>query len=39
MRRAGLLLLFLCASGIAGCADNPSDRGPWHEWLHTHGME
>jgi hypothetical protein len=38
MRLSTLLVLILvCAA--AGCADNPQDRGPWHQWLHTQGWE
>ncbi len=30
---AGLLL------GLAGCATDAQNRGPWHQYLHEHGYE
>ena len=39
MRLATLLVLFLGVLGLGGCVGDPKDRGPWHEWLHTQGLE
>jgi hypothetical protein len=39
MRTASLLILTLSLLAVAACAGNPKDREPWHEWLHTQGLE
>jgi hypothetical protein len=39
MKTPVLLLWALMLLGMASCADNPKDRGPWHEWLHEKGLE
>jgi len=36
---APLLVLLLFLGGLAACASTPEERGPWHQWLHEHGME
>ncbi len=40
MRRSFLVSLCLICLGfsVAGCADS-SDRSPWHQYLHDHGLE
>jgi hypothetical protein len=39
MRIAFRLILALSLLGLVACAGDPKDRGPWHEWLHTQGLE
>ena len=39
MRISVLALLALAMLGLAACASTPDDRGPWHEYLHQHGLE
>ena len=39
MRVQSLLLLLCLALSVTGCAGNPKDRGPWHQWLHEKGLE
>ncbi len=35
--RTALCAAVLCV--LAACATTPQDRGPWHEYLHQHGLE
>ncbi|MGI4976549.1 MAG: hypothetical protein ACRYG6_06365 [Janthinobacterium lividum] len=37
--RTLLLLAALLCAGLAACADNNQDRGPFHSYLHDHGLE
>ena len=38
-RAAAALLMLLIAGGLAACATTPEERGPFHEYLHEHGLE
>ena len=37
--RVLLLLAALLSAGLVSCADNNQDRGPFHSYLHDHGLE
>lgn len=41
MKRVILMCVSLGLSGLAisGCASTPQQRGPYHEYLHQHGLE
>lgn len=34
-----VLVLVLAMSVLAGCAADPKDRSPWHQYLHEKGLE
>jgi nitroreductase len=37
--KTGFLFLALAALGLAACTTTPEERGPFHEYLHQHGLE
>jgi len=39
MRIKAFFFLAVLILSASGCASTPEERGPWHEWLHTHGLE
>ena len=34
-----VLFLALLGLGLAACTTTPEERGPFHEYLHQHGLE
>lgn len=34
-----LVAMLLVLAGLAACTTTPEERGPFHEYLHQHGLE
>ncbi len=32
-------VLFVLLLLVSGCATDPKDRSPWHQYLHDHNLE